>query len=232
MLISAKSVTKLADKIVKGEDVFCSGLFLSARWMVVSQLDHQGLQMIVLPDRDSAEYCASDLYSFIKEDNVFFLPTSGRNLEKSNYKSSLSVQRTSAIGKILEYKQGEQLFIITYPEALSEGVPAGNQIRNSIIRLSVGEEVPYDSIIEILFENGFQRVDFVGEPGQFAVRGALIDIFSYSFNNPFRVSFFGDEIESINIFDCNSQLSKEKVESATIPTRFMPAFSVVSLTVR
>ena len=216
MLISAKSVTKLADKIEKREDVFCSGLFLSARWMVVSQLDHQGLQMIVLPDRDSAEYCASDLYSFIKEDNVFFLPTSGRNLEKSNYKSSLSVQRTSAIGKILEYKLGEQLFIITYPEALSEGVPAGNQIRNSIIRLSVGEEVPYDSIIEILFENGFQRVDFVGEPGQFAVRGALIDIFSYSFNNPFRVSFFGDEIESINIFDCNSQLSKEKVESVEI----------------
>ena len=72
MLISAKSVTKLADKIVKGEDVFCSGLFLSARWMVVSQLDHQGLQMIVLPDRDSAEYCASDLYSFIKEDNVLY----------------------------------------------------------------------------------------------------------------------------------------------------------------
>ena len=216
MLISAKSVTKLADKIEKREDVFCSGLFLSARWMVVSQLDHQGLQMIVLPDRDSAEYCASDLYSFIKGDNVFFLPTSGRNLEKSNYKSSLSVQRTSAIGKILEYKQGEQLFIITYPEALSEGVPAGNQIRNSIIRLSVGEEVPYDSIIGILFENGFQRVDFVGEPGQFAVRGALIDIFSYSFNNPFRVSFFGDEIESINIFDCNSQLSKEKVESVEI----------------
>ena len=70
MLISVKSVTKLADKIEKREDVFCSGLFLSARWMVVSQLDHQGLQMIVLPDRDSAEYCASDLYSFIKEAQV------------------------------------------------------------------------------------------------------------------------------------------------------------------
>ena len=216
MLISSKSVTQLADKIKGGVDIFCSGLFLSARWMVVSQLDHQGLQVIVLPDRDSAEYCASDLYSLVKEDNVFFLPDSGRNLEKSNYKSSLSVQRTSAIGKILEYKPGEQLYIVTYPSALSEGVPAGQDIRDSLLRLSVGEEVSYDSIIDTLFANGFERVDFVGEPGQFAVRGALIDIFSYSFNNPFRVSFFGDEIESINIFDCNTQLSKDKVDSVEI----------------
>ena len=216
MLISSKSVTQLADKIENGVEVFCSGLFFSARWMVVSQFDYQGLQVIVLPDRDSAEYCASDLYSLVKEDCVFFLPDSGRNLEKSNYKSSLSVQRTSAIGKILEYTQGEQLYIVTYPSALSEGVPAGQYIRDSLLRLSVGEEVPYDSVINTLFANGFERVDFVGEPGQFAVRGALIDIFSYSFNNPFRVSFFGDEIESINIFDCNTQLSKDKVDSVEI----------------
>ena len=216
MLISTKSVTQLSDKIENVREVFCSGLFLSARWMVVSQLDHQGLQLIILPDRDSAEYCASDLYSLIKEDNVFFMPDSGRNLEKSNYKSSLNVQRTSAIGKILEYKEGEQLFIITYPSALSEGVPAGQDIRDSLLKLSVGDEVPYSSIIDTLFANGFERVDFVGEPGQFAVRGALIDIFSYSFNNPFRVSFFGDEIESINIFDCNTQLSKDKVDSIEI----------------
>ena len=216
MLISSKSITQLADKVENGVDVFCSGLFLSARWMVVSQFDYQGFQVIVLPDRDSAEYCASDLYSLVKEDCVFFLPDSGRNLERSNYKSSLSVQRTSAIGKILEHKSGEQLYIITYPSALSEGVPAGQDIRNSLLRLSVGDEVPYDSIIETLFANGFEKVDFVGEPGQFAVRGALIDIFSYSFNNPFRVSFFCDEIESINVFDCNTQLSKDKVESVEI----------------
>ena len=168
--------------------------------------------MIILPDRDSAEYCASDLYSFIKEDNVFFLPDSGRNLERSNYKSSLNVQRTSAIGRILEYKKGDQLFIVTYPSALAEGIPAGQDIKNTLLKLSVGDEISYDTIIETLFSNGFQRVDFVGEPGQFAVRGALIDIFSYSFNNPFRVSFFGDEIESINVFDCNTQLSKDKVD--------------------
>ena len=216
MLISAKSVTQVAEKLEKCREVFCSGLFLSARWMVISQLDHPGFQMIVLPDRDSAEYCASDLYSLIKGDNVFFLPDSGRNLERSNYKSSLSVQRTSAIGKILEYKSGESLYIVTYPSALAEGVPSGKNIKEQLLKLSVGDEISYDTIINTLFENGFERVDFVGEPGQFAVRGALIDIFSYSFNNPFRVSFFGDEIESINIFDCNTQLSKDKVESVEI----------------
>ena len=216
MLISSNSVTQVAERVEKCSEVFCSGLFLSARWMVVSQLDHQGFQMIVLPDRDSAEYCASDLYSLIKGDNVFFLPDSGRNLERSNYKSSLSVQRTSAIGKILEYKAGESLYIVTYPSALSEGVPSGKNIKEHLLKLSVGDEIPYDTIINTLFENGFERVDFVGEPGQFAVRGALIDIFSYSFNNPFRVSFFGDEIESINVFDCNTQLSKDKVESVEI----------------
>ena len=216
MLISSNSVTQIAERVEKCREVFCSGLFLSARWMVVSQLDHQGFQMIVLPDRDSAEYCTSDLYSLIKGDNVFFLPDSGRNLERSNYKSSLSVQRTSAIGKILEYKAGESLYIVTYPSALSEGVPSGKNIKEQLLKLSVGDEIPYDTIINTLFENGFERVDFVGEPGQFAVRGALIDIFSYSFNNPFRVSFFGDEIESINVFDCNTQLSKDKVESVEI----------------
>ena len=216
MLISTESVSLLAKRISSGGEVFCSGLFLSARWMVVSQLDHQGMQVIILPDRDSAEYCASDLYSFINGDDVFFLPDSGRNLERSNYKSSLSVQRTSAIGRIMDHKEGDRTIIVTYPSAVSEGIPARSAISDSLLRLSVGDEIDYDTLINILFDNGFERVDFVAEPGQFAVRGALIDIFSYSCNNPFRISLFGDEIETINIFDSNTQLSKEKTDSVEI----------------
>ena len=216
MLISTQSVNKLAEYIENRKETFCSGLFLSARWMVVSQLDHQGIQMIILPDRDSAEYCAADLYNFIEGDRVYFLPDSGKNLERSNYKSSLGVQRTSALGKILEFEKGEQLIIVTYPAALEEPVPDKGKISGSLLRLSVGDEKDYDEVIRILFNNGFERVDFVAEPGQFAVRGALIDIFSYSFNNPFRISFFGDEIESINVFDTNTQLSKEKIDHVDI----------------
>ncbi|MBQ3206732.1 MAG: transcription-repair coupling factor [Bacteroidales bacterium] len=216
MLISTQSVNKLAEYIENRKETFCSGLFLSARWMVVSQLDHLGIQMIILPDRDSAEYCAADLYNFIEGDRVYFLPDSGKNLERSNYKSSLGVQRTSALGKILEFEKGEQLIIVTYPAALEEPVPDKGKISGSLLRLSVGDEKDYDEIIRILFNNGFERVDFVAEPGQFAVRGALIDIFSYSFNNPFRISFFGDEIESINVFDTNTQLSREKIDHVDI----------------
>ena len=215
MLISTNSVKNIASRLEKSREIFCSGLFLSARWFTVSQLDYDGLQVIVMPDKDSAEYCAADLYNLIEGDRVFFLPDSGRSLERSNYKSSLGVQRTSAVGKILEHKDG-LLVIVTYPAALEERIPDTSKISDSVLKLSVGDEISHEELVESLFSSGFERIDFVSEPGQFAIRGAIVDIFSYSYNDPFRISFFGDEIESINIFDCNTQLSKEKVTVAEI----------------
>ena len=215
MLISTKSVNALAEKLSSSTEIFCSGLFLSARWFVISQLDHDSIQLVVLPDKESAEYCAADLYTLIEGDKVFFLPDSGKNLERSNYKSTLGVQRTSAVGKILDHKEG-QLIVVTYPSALEEGIPDAGKIKESLLKLSVGDEISHDDIVKSLFDSGFERVDFVGEPGQFAIRGAIVDIFSYSYNDPFRISFFGDEIDTINIFDCNTQLSKEKVQTAEI----------------
>jgi len=213
MLISSFSINKLAENSCR--EVFCTGLFLSARWFVVSQYDYDGIQLIVLPDKDSAEYCAADLYNLIEGDRVFFLPGSGKSLEKSNYKSTLGVQRTSAIGKILDHKDGV-LVVVTYASALEEKIPDASSIRNSVLKLSQGDEISHEDIVDSLFSAGFERVDFVSEPGQFAIRGAIVDIFSYSYNDPFRVSFFGDEIDSINVFDCNTQLSKEKVDTAEI----------------
>ena len=215
MLISTKSVDTLISRLDSDSEIFCNGLFLSARWFVVSQLDYDGIQLIILPDRDSAEYCAADLYNLVDGDCVFFLPDSGKRLEKSNYKSTLGVQRTSAIGKILDHNEG-RLVVVTYPSAIEEGIPEEGRIRESLLKLTVGDEISHDEMVEKLFGSGFQRVDFVAEPGQFAVRGAIVDIFSYSYSDPFRISFFGDEIETINIFDCNTQLSKEKVHSAEI----------------
>ena len=215
MLISANSIKTIADNLNSSREVFCSGLFLSARWFAVSELGHEGVQLIVLPDKDSAEYCAADLYSLLDGDTVFFLPDSGKSLERSNYKSSLGVQRTSAVGKLLDYDEG-RLTVVTYPAALEEGIPDISSLKDSLLKLNVGDEITHEDMVESLFSNGFSRVDFVAEPGQFAVRGAIVDIFSYSYNDPFRISFFGDEIESINIFDCNTQLSKEKVICAEI----------------
>lgn len=216
MLISSNSTEKLKERLPLPGDIYCSGLFLSARWFVLSDVAESGLHVVVLPDRESAEYCASDLYGLIEGDRVFFLPDSGRTLERSNYKSTLKVQRTAAISKVMGMEKDDLLVAVTYPAAMEEGVMDTGSIDRSLLRLKVGDEISHDAIRDILFSSGFEKVDFVSEPGQFALRGGIADIFSYSFNNPFRVSFFGDEIESIHVFDCNTQLSKEQVQSAEI----------------
>ena len=198
-----------------GQDAYCRGLFLSARWFVLSQTAQDGMHVVVLPNKEAAEYCAADLYHLIEGDRVFFLPESGRSVERSNYKSSLGVQRTAAIGRILSH-DGGLLVVVSYPEALAERIPAAETIRRSTFSVKVGEERTHEEIIRILSSQGFERVDFVSSPGQYAIRGSIVDIFSFSENFPYRISFWGNEIESIHIFDCNTQLSKEKTESADI----------------
>lgn len=218
MLINSKSTTELKSALKSGKkEIFCQGLFLSARWFVLSSCETEGVNLIVLPDRDSAEYCASDLYNLTDGDKVFFLPDSGKNAVRSNYKASLGVQRTSAIGKLSSWKKGdESLYIVTYPQALEERLPSSCMQVTPLLSLNCGDEISHDSIAEILVGAGFENVDFVSEPGQFTLRGGVVDIFSYSYNYPYRLSLFGNEIEKINIFDCNTQLSKEKVERAEI----------------
>ena len=215
MLISSSSVSELKDRLESKDKVFCSGLFLSARWFVYSETVDKGLNLIILPDYDSAQYCASDLYSIIEGDRVFFFPASGRGVEKSNYKSSLGVQRTSAIKKISDFKKGEFLTVVTYPEALEELVPSERVIRKSSFTLKKGDEISHEEIINNLAGLGFEKVDFVSAPGQYSIRGSIVDVFSFLDNNPYRISFWGNEIEKINLFNCNTQLSisaEEKVE--------------------
>ena len=210
MLICPKSTALLAEHINISDISYCSGLFLSARWFVFSQIASKGTHLVIMPDKDSAEYCASDFYNLIEGDKVFYLPDSGKGVERSNYKSSLGVQRTSAIGRIINNKN-DFFVVVTYPDAISEPIPSIKKIKSSIIKINKGENVSYDEIRIKLTEIGFEKVDFVSAPGQYAIRGSIIDVFSYSNNNPYRISFFGNEIEKINIFDCNSQLSIEEI---------------------
>ena len=216
MLISVNSSTLLQKKLQNGDEVFCSGLFLSARWAVLSQVALEGTHLIILPTRESTEYCSADLYNMVEGDCVFYLPESGKSVERSNYKSSLGVQRTAAIGKLLNASAGERLFIVTYPEALEEKLPSAQKLSDALFTVKVGEEVNYEDLRRRLIQEGFEKVDFVSAPGQFAVRGAVIDIFSYSLEHPYRISFFGNEVDKIHTFDCNTQLSIEKVTQADI----------------
>ena len=184
MLISGKTSVCLQDGIQSGKDVFCRGLFLSARWFVLSQVARNGVHVVLLPNREAAEYCAADLYHLIEGDKVFYLPESGKSVERSNYKSSLGVQRTSAIGKILYAGDSpdDALFIVTYPGALAEKIPATRSIQNAVFRIREGEEISHEKIIRILSGQGFEKVDFVSAPGQYAIRGSIVDIFSFSDN--------------------------------------------------
>ena len=215
MLINSKSSERLAKAMAAGKDVVCGGIFLSARWFVLSQVAKEGLHLVVLPTQEAAEYCSADLYNLVEGDRIFFLPSSGVGIERSNYKSSLCVQRTAALGKIAENK-GELSFIVTWPAALEEKIPDNKTISSSIWTLRKGDEISFEDIMERLHGYGFEKVDFVSAPGQFAVRGSLIDIFSYSLNQPYRISFWGNEIERIHVFDGNTQLSVEERDSAEI----------------
>ena len=205
----------LKNRIKTEKDIYCSGLFHSARWFILSTADYAGINLIILPDKESAEYCCSDLYQLVEGDCIFFLPSGGKGIERSNYKSSLSVQRTVAVNAILQ-SRGGKLYIVTYPEALEEKVPSKKKVKDAVLKLETGKEISFDEIISKLSNEGFERVDFVSAPGQFSIRGSLIDIFSYSNNEPYRISFWGNEIEEISIFDCNTQISKTKVAAAEI----------------
>lgn len=225
MLISTKSCTELQKRLDKGRgDIFCRGLFLSARWIVLSGVVRKGVHFIILPNMEAAEYCTSDLYNFVDGDRVFFLPESGRNVERSNYKSSLAVQRTAAISSIIS--GGDDLkLIVSYPEAIAEKVPSVKEISDSIMSIRKGDEISHEKIVAALSAGGFERVDFVSAPGQYAIRGSLVDIFSYSNNYPYRISFWGDEVEKINSFDCNTQLSTGEEDNIEIVSDVMSSGS-------
>ena len=151
MTISGKTAGELGKRLSTGREAYCSGLFLSARWFVLSQVAVSGIHVVVLPDKESAEYCTSDLYGLIDGDRVFFMPASGKNLEKSNYKSSLAVQRTSAIGSILKYSGDGLLVIVTYPQAIDEMIPDEEKTGNALLHLSKGMEISHEDIVKSLF---------------------------------------------------------------------------------
>jgi len=217
MLISSNSCKELNKIITEKGVVYCSGLFHSARWCVVAQNSFGSLMhIIILPNQESAEYCSADLYHLIEGDRVFYLPSTGKNIERSNYKSSLGVQRTAAIERILNFDGKDSIYIVTYPDALEEEIPDLHSIKENRFSIGKGDEINFEQLKEQLFSSGFEKVDFVSAPGQYAIRGSIVDIFSYSLNHPYRISFFGDEVDGINIFDCNTQLSIKKAEKAEI----------------
>ena len=197
--------------------VLLSGLHASARALALAQLRKPLL--VIFDNAESAQYIYSDLRSL--ESRVFFFPHSQK---RRAVDEAAQIQRTECLTALTRAEglrvrgDGLQdpLIIVTYPEAIAEPVPAKEELSAISFQLSVGQEVQISAVSEQLSDLGFERVDFVFQPGQYAVRGSIVDVYSYSHDDPYRLDFFGDEIDSIRTFDIEDQLSKSRVENAEI----------------
>lgn len=221
MFISKEKTGEIRKFAEKGcDEIRIEGLYLSSKSFVADAVIDGGMNVVLMPDRESAENFASDIYNIRKSESVYLLPVSGAKLEKSARKATYNVQRTSAIGAIVEYGNGSApeggVIIVTYPDAIEEEFVEKGEVKNAVMVLSKGDEIPLDALKNKLLEHGFVKTDFVSVPGEFALRGGIVDVFSYSNNVPYRIGMFGDEIESIRTFDTNTQLSTGSMEKVEI----------------
>ena len=224
-LLTHPQVKSLADVCCKesAKRMFVSGLCASSAPLYFSSLalgkKKQPPFLFVLNDMDEAGYFYHDMVQMLGEESVLFFPSSYRRAIKYNQKDAANaILRTEVLSRLSSYasNDAQPLYIVTYPEALAEKVVSKNELSDNMVRIAVGAVVDVTELEKRFFELGFRRTDYVYEPGQFAIRGSIVDIFSYSSENPFRIDFFGDEVDSIRTFDVQSQLSQGKVGNADI----------------
>lgn len=218
-----KSVKALAKALQDGfvRTIFAEGLCASAAPLLFSSLAATCPQVMacpyvfVLDDAEEAGYFYHDLTQILGEQEVFYLPSSFRRAVKFGQRDAANeILRTEVISRL---SAGHcPLFVVTYPEAVMEKVVSRQKLDEQTLRLHVSERVDITFVEETLRAFGFRRVDYVYEPGQFAVRGSILDVFSFSSEWPYRVDFFGDEVDSIRTFEVQTQLSRDKQEEIVI----------------
>jgi len=186
----------------------------SAMAVALYFLQHQHM-IFVLPEREEAGYFQADLENLTGKEVLLFPSSYRKPFEFTQPDSSNVLARAEVLNELNHSTEFGQL-IVTYPEALAEKVIDRASLEKNTLEISVNNKLSIDFITEFLVEYDFDRVDFVYEPGQFSVRGGIVDIFSFSHELPYRVEFFGDLIESIRTFEIESQLSVEQVKSITI----------------
>ena len=195
---------------------FLGGLHASASPLFFSSLlQHSSHTFVfILNDMEEAGYFYHDLTQINGEENVLFFPSSYRRAIKYGQKDAGNeILRTEVLSRI---QKGDNLCIVTCPEAVAEKVVSSRELSSRTLKLEVGGHTEVDTIMDILADFGFERVDYVYEPGQYALRGSIVDVFSYASEYPYRIDFFGDEIDSIRTFEVDTQLSKEKKQSISI----------------
>ena len=197
--------------------LFCGGLCASAASLFSSVLVQRGEFpfVFILGDLEEAGYFYHDLTQVLGTEKVLFFPSSFRRAIKYGQKDAANeILRTEVLSRLQKGEEG--LCVVTYPDALAEKVVSRKELGDKTLKLHTGENVDTNFITEVLRSYGFEYVDYVYEPGQYAVRGSIIDVFSFSSEFPYRIDFFGDEVESIRTFEVETQLSKEKKDSIVI----------------
>jgi transcription-repair coupling factor (superfamily II helicase) len=164
--------------------------------------------LILFQDKEEAAYYLNDLENLINNQDVLFYPSSYRRPYEIDETNNANVLlRAEVLNRINSRKKPS--IIVSYPEAIFEKVVTRKELEKNTLKVSVGDLISIDFINEVLFEYHFKRVDFVSEPGEFSVRGGIVDVFSFSNDNPYRLEFFGNEVDSIRSFDVATQLSIE-----------------------
>lgn len=188
----------------------------SPAYAMASFFENTGRRLcVVFNDKEIASYCRDDLMAILGEDKVLFYP--------SSYKRSLEYEKTDGINIVLKTGVLEKLsnsnkawIVVTYADAISEKAVKKTELKNNTLRIAPGDKLSMEFVAEFLYEFGFTKEEFVYEPGTFAVRGSIIDVFSYSSDCGYRIDFFGDEVESVRSFTPATQLSNNKLRSIHI----------------
>ena len=200
-----------------GEKIHLKGLIGSAKTILLANLFQKSTKSftILLNDREEAAYFYDDLNNLGLAENTLFYPSSfKRSVQYGQTEQENIVQRTEVLNKILLNEK--PYIIVSYPEALVETVISQAGLKINTLGIRKGDKISTDFINEFLYEYGFERVEYVYEPGQFSVRGSIVDVFSFSNEDPYRLDFFGDEVESIRSFNIDNQISKDSLENITI----------------
>ncbi|MBI9067815.1 MAG: transcription-repair coupling factor [Salinivirgaceae bacterium] len=214
---SHSALPALISSIKTNQKTYISGLKGSAQSIIIGSI-YKKLNVpivIVLNDKEDAAYFYNDLQTILGEHMVDFLPSSfQRSAQYSKTESGNILLRTDVLTKIITQKSHP--LIVTYPESLMEKVITPERITSNTFTINKGDKLSMEFVIELLTEYEFERTDFVYEPGQFAVRGSIIDVFSFAGDQPYRIDFFGDEVDSLRVFDIENQLTKSSPDQISI----------------
>ena len=176
-----------------------------------------GVHVFVAEDRDAAAYLLNDFYNLLDERQVYFFPSSWKRSAAYGAEDAQGVvQRTATMHAVRNFTGKGYLVVCTCPEALAERVADAEALQRETITVRVGDRISIEVLEQALVYASFTRVDFVYEPGQYSVRGGIVDVFSYSESKPYRLDFFGDEVDSIRRFNISSQLSSDRLERVEI----------------